>query len=74
MTEGFGGRTVIPSAFILRMEKAVSLCVPVMPHTVIMSTAVQALQEVSLSTKKKYKASLKSNCKNVMLRYSNNLN
>lgn len=38
--------TVAPSAFILRMERTVSLCVTVMLQTVIISTVVNSLQKV----------------------------
>lgn len=68
MIKGFGGRTVIPSVHILRMERSVNIFVNVISHTVIMSVVVPRLRKVSLSTNK-YNKSLKSNCKSKILIY-----
>lgn len=68
--KGFGGRTVIPSAHILRMERSVNIFVNVILHTVIMSAAVLRLRKVSLSTNK-YNKLLKSNCISYILIYLN---
>lgn len=68
MIKGFGGRTVIPSVHILRMERSVNIFVNVISHTVIMSVVVPRLRKVSLSTNK-YNKSLKSNCKSNILIY-----
>lgn len=39
-------KTVAQSVFILRLERAVSRCVTVMPHTVIMLKVVYSLRGV----------------------------